>query len=195
MLSKRRVWNDRRLALAFGIVCLAVVILAGCNSNSAAKKSGTPTPKATATAHAVAAVPTGFNIYKGESFTLTYPTGWNKANPAEGTGVQYNGPKNQTFVIASLGKTQNVPATFDTTFCGPTAFGGTASAAKDVKISGVTWVQVQCTDQKGGKSAIVESTVYNKAFYYIVYGSPTADFQANRTQYFNTMEKSVTLTA
>ena len=138
MVSKLTVWNDRRLALALGMLCLAAVILAGCNSNSAAKKASTPTP--TATTRAAAAVPTGFNIYKGAAFTITYPTGWNKANPPEGTGVQYTGPKNQVFVAASMGKTANTPTTFNATFCGPTAFGGTASAPKDMKVSGVTWV-------------------------------------------------------
>ncbi|HLW00034.1 MAG TPA: hypothetical protein VKT82_15300 [Ktedonobacterales bacterium] len=193
MLSKLTVWNDRRLVLALSLLCLAVVILTGCNSNSAAKKTSTPTP--TATTRTAAAVPTGYNIYKGTTFTFTYPTGWNKANAAEGTGVQYTGPKNQVFTAASMGKTANTAQTFNTTFCGPTAFGGTASAPKDVKISGVTWVQTQCTDQKGGKSAVVDSTVHNKNLYYIVYGAPLADFQADKTQYFTTMEKSFTFTA
>lgn len=194
MLSKLNVWNDRRLVLALGILCLAAVLLAGCNNNSAAKKATTPTPKATP--HAVSAVPTGFTIYKGTSFTLTYPTAWNKQNPAEGTGVQYTGPNQQVFVAANMGKTVDTPEAFDTTFCGPTAFGGALNGpAKDVKISGVTWVQAQCTDQKGGKSAVVESTVHNKELYYIVYGSPLANFPTNKTNYFATMEKSFTFTA
>jgi hypothetical protein len=193
MLSKSTIRNDRRLVLALGLLCLAVVILAGCNQNSAAKKASTHT--ATPTTHVAAAVPTGFNLYKSETFTITYPTGWNKANPPEGTGVQYTGPKNQVFIAASMGKTQTTPEAFNTTFCGPTAFGGTASAAKEVKISGVTWVQTQCTNEKGDKSAVVNSTVHNNELYYIVYGSPTETFQADKTQYYNTMEKSFTFTA
>jgi hypothetical protein len=195
MQSKLTVWNDRRLVLTLGLLCLAVVILAGCNSNSTAKKSSTPTPHATPTTRTAEAVPTGFNIYKGTAFTITYPTGWNKANPAEGNGVQYTGPKNQVFTAASMGVSKDSPATFNETFCGPTAFGGTASAPKNVQISGETWMQTQCTDQKGGKTAIVESTVHNKDLYYIVYGSPLANFNADKTQYFTTMEKSFTFTA
>jgi hypothetical protein len=194
MLRKKNLWNGRRVALALGMLCLAGVVLAACNSKStsAAKPHPTPSP----TARAVVALPAGFTTFKSATFHVAYPSGWKQANPPNGTGVEYTGPTNQVFAAASLGKIQQTPQAFDTAFCGQAGFGGTPTGAmKLVKISGASWMQQECTDAKGGKTAVVESTVYNKNFYYIAYGSQTASFQANRTHYFSTMEQSFTFTA
>ncbi|HEY7350546.1 MAG TPA: hypothetical protein VH599_19715 [Ktedonobacterales bacterium] len=192
MLLKQHAWNDRRVALALSIVCLAGFLLAGCGSSGSSAAKTTPTP----TTRSAAAVPAGFTIYKNADFSLSYPTKWVKQNPANGTGVQYQGPTNQIFVVASLGKLQNTPETFDAAFCSLAGFGGTsAGAPKKVTINGETWTQQQCSDPKGSKSAVVESTVYDTQFYYMAYGSPSASFQTNRSQYFNTMEQSFTFLA
>ena len=192
MLPRNLLRNDRRLVLAFGMVCLAMVVFAGCNSNSAStKKESTPTP--TPIARAAFILPAGFTTYKGQTFHVAYPTGWNQQNPANGTGVQYQGPTNQMFVVASLGNVPGTPEEFNAAFCSPKGFNGTpAGAAKMVKIGGESWMQQQCNDVKDGKTAVVESTVYNKALYYMVYESPDLSFKTNQSQYFNTMEQSFT---
>jgi hypothetical protein len=180
-------WNDRRLVIALGMLCLAVVALAGCHLNGA--RSGSTAP-------AAGAAPAGFSTFKSADFSLSHPVDWTQQKPANGIGVQYLGPNNQVFVAASLGNVQIAPAAVDKAFCSLSGFGGTSSSApRNVKISGETWVQEQCGDAKDSKSAVVESTVHNKQIYYIVYGSQTASFQANRTHYFRTMEQSFTFTA
>jgi hypothetical protein len=191
MLRRSNVWNDCRIVFALSIVCLAVVLLAGCGSSSSQKGKATPTP--TAAGHAVVAVPAGFTTVKTTQFRLSYPTGWTKQNPANGTGVQYQGPANQTFTVASLGNLPSTPQAFVAAFCSPAGFGGKPDgAAKTVKISGASWIQDQCSDAKGEKTAIVEATTHNNELYYMVYTSPTASFQADRSHYFNTMEQSFT---
>lgn len=190
MLRRMNVWNDYRIVGALSFVCLAVVLLAGCGSSNSPKAKATPTPTA---AHAVVAVPAGFTTYKATHFHVSYPTGWTQQNPANGTGIQYQGPANQTFTVASLGKLPSTPQEFVAAFCSPAGFGGKPDgAAKTVKISGASWIQDQCSDAKGDKTAVIEATTYNNELYYMAYTSPTASFQANRTHYFNTMEQSFT---
>ncbi len=188
MLHRQHAWNMRCMALVCGLVCLAVGTLTGCGSGSSSQAQSTPTPSV----RSIPAAPTGFSTFKNKDFRLAYPIGWTKHDPANGTGVQYEGPKEQVFVVANLGKLPSTPAAFDAAFCSPSGFGGTpAGAPKTVKINGEEWVQQQCNDVKGGKSAVVEATVYKDEFYYIVYASPMASFQADRSHYFNTMEQSV----
>lgn len=193
MLRKKNVWNDRRVVLALGMLCLAALVLAACNSKSTSAPSHpTPTPAA----RAVVALPAGFTTYKGTTFHVAYPSGWKQANPPNGTGVQYTGPTNQVFTAASLGNIQQTPQAFDTAFCGQAGFGGTPTGAtKIVKIDGASWMQQECTNAKDGKTAVVESTVHNKNLYYMAYSSPTAGFQANKTHYFTPMEQSFTFAA
>ncbi len=191
MLQRQRIWQSPRVMLALGLGCLAAVIFAGCGSSASSSSSSKATP--TPSVRAVAAVPAGFTTFKNTDFRLAYPTGWAKQNPANGKGVQYQGPKEQVFVAANLGKLNNTPEAFDKAFCSPSGFGGKPDGApKTVKINGQNWVRQQCVDDKCGKSAVVEATIYDKNFYYMVYASPTASFQANKTQYFNTMEQSFT---
>ncbi|HEU5369707.1 MAG TPA: hypothetical protein VFU69_14640 [Ktedonobacterales bacterium] len=188
LLPEKHIWDDRHLVSALSLLCLALVALAGCHANNAAGNGS-------ASARAVPAAPAGFSTFKSGDFSLSYPNGWTQQKPENGVGVQYMGPNNQVFVAASLGAIQITPAALDKAFCSLAGFGGTPSgAARNVKISGVNWVREQCGDARGSKSAIVESTVYNKQIYYMVYGSPLATFQANQTQYFNTMEQSFTFT-
>jgi hypothetical protein len=184
LLLVKHARNGRHLVTALSTLCLALVALAGCNLNGARNGS---------TAPAARAAPAGFSTFKSAAFSLSHPVDWTQQKPANGVGVQYMGPDNQIFVAASLGNIQIAPAAVDKAFCSLSGFGGTpSSASSNVKISGETWVQEQCGDSKGSKSAIVESTVHNKQVYYIVYGSPTASFQANKTHYFTTMEQSFT---
>lgn len=191
MLHRENVWNDCRIVFGLSIVCLAVVLLAGCGSSSSPKAKATATP--TSATHTVAVVPVGFTTYKDAHFHVSYPTGWTQQNPANGTGIQYQGPANQTFTVASLGNLPSTPQAFVAAFCSSAGFGGKPDgAARTVKISGASWVQEQCSDTKGEKSAIAEATTHNNQLYYMVYTSPTASFQANKTQYFNTMEQSFT---
>lgn len=195
MLRTKNVWNDRRVVLALGMLCLAALVLAACNSKStnAAKSHPTPTP----TPHAaVLALPAGFTTYKSTTFHVAYPSGWKQANPPNGTGVQYTGPTNQVFIAASLGDIKESPEAFDMAYCGQAGFGGTPTgAAKIVKIDGASWMQQECTNAKDGKTAVVESSVHNKNLYYIAYSSPTASFQTNKTHYFTPMEQSFTFAA
>jgi hypothetical protein len=192
MLQRHNAWNDRRIALVLSIVCLGMLALAGCGSSSTTKAKPTATP----TPHAAALVPAGFAMYKSTSFHLAYPTGWAEQHPANGTGVQYQGPTNQLFIAANLGKLAATPEAFDTAFCTPNGFGGAPEGApKTVTINGQKWVQLQCNDAKGGKSATVEATKYNNQLYYMVYASPIASFQNNVAHYFTTMEQSFTFAA
>jgi hypothetical protein len=192
MLQRPHFLNGRHVLFALSTLCLALVVLVGCNSGSTAKKP-TPTPTHTPATRTAFILPAGFTTYKTTTFYVAHPNNWNQQNPANGTGIQYAGPNGQTFVVASLGKAPGTPQAFDTAFCSPTGFGGTASGApKTVTINGVHWVQLLCTDAKTDKTAMVEAVVHNNQFYYMVYTSPTASFQTNRSQYFTPMEQSFT---
>ena len=192
MLRNTNVCSDRRLVLTFGILCLAaMLVMTGCNSKTTTSTTTKPTP--TPTTRTAAALPAGFVVYKSEGFHLAHPTSWQQQNPPNGTGVQYTGPAQQQFVAASLGKIQNSPEAFNAAYCSPTGEGGTPEgAAKVVNFGGESWRQQECVDAKTGKTAVIESTVHNQDFYYLVYGSPAASFQTNRTQYFTPMEQSFT---
>lgn len=196
MPCKTLAWGERRVVLAFGVVCLTMVLLAGCDSGSAAKKQATPTPTATPVPRSAFILPNGFTLYKGADFNVAYPVGWDQEKPDNGVGVQYTGPTNQVFVVASLGKLPTTPATFEKAFCSPTGFGGAPSgAAKTVKIGGEAWVQQECVDNYNDKTAMVAAIVHNKQFYYMVYGSPSIGFETNQSQYFNTMQQSFSFAA
>lgn len=189
LLPGKHVWNDRRLVRALGLLCLALVALAGCHANNASGNGS-------ASGVAAPAAPAGFSTFKSANFSVAYPNGWTQQKPENGDGVQYMGPDNQVFVAASLGAIQITPAALDKAFCSLAGFGGAPSgASNNVKIDGATWVREECGDARGSKAAIVESTVHNKQVYYIVYGSQLASLESNRTHYFNTMEQSFTFAA
>jgi hypothetical protein len=191
MPRKTKVWHDRHIVVAFGTLCLAMVLLAGCTSKSTAQKPAAHTPTPTPATRSAFILPAGFTMYKGADFHLAYPVGWDKKDPENGKGVQYGGPKDQEFIVASLGNLPSTPQAFDKAFCSPTGFGGAPEgAATTVKIGGENWVQQECVDNKTDKTATVAATVHNKEFYYMVYGSPSADYKNNASQYFHTMEQS-----
>ncbi len=190
MPRSTKVWHDRRLVVTFGMLCLAMVLVAGCNSKSTAQKPAhTPTP--TPVTRSAFILPAGFTMYKGADFNVAYPVGWNKQNPDNGKGVQYGGPNEQVFIVANLGNLPSTPAAFDKAFCSPTGFGGAPEGeTATVKIGGANWVQQECVDNKHDKTATVAATVHNKQFYYMVYGSPSIGYKNNVAQYFHTMEQS-----
>jgi hypothetical protein len=132
----------------------------------------------------------GYTIFTSpdHTFCLTYPTGWQVTGALQGTGAQFSGPAHQLFTVSNIGSFSGTPADYDMRFC--TNLDGTSSPTSTLTLSGQAWTQARCTINAGTGRGIVEATVYKGNLYHMDYGSPTASFLSNRSQFFTSIEQS-----
>jgi hypothetical protein len=195
-----------RTGLIVGIL-IAVLIIGGLGSVAALGFAGkgplkslgsTPTPAATATPKATAtpqptatpSIPAGFQAFTSSdnSFSIAYPADWQKSSPSEGTGAQFAGPNNQTFIVLNAGPGQGDVATNEAAFC--QSVGGPASTPTTVTIGSQPWTQVECDNGDGSRHAVVDAITYKDSLYLIAYGSDANTFAQDRTSFYIPMEQS-----
>lgn len=147
-----------------------------------------PAPTATATP----ALPPGFALYTNidHSFKVIYPTSWQKGASTSGTGIDFQGPSNASFIATNLGGNQGDPATSDNAFCA--LLSGNTSSPHTVTVGGQRWTQETCDsfDFFGNLHAVVETITYKGLTFMIAYSATRSAFANENTHFFSLMEHS-----
>jgi hypothetical protein len=161
----------------------------GTTTNSSTPASAaTPTPTATPTP----SVPSGFQQFSGDGFTISYPSDWTTKASSGSKGEDFNGPEGQVFqvLIQPNGDSAEIP-TFLDTLC--SIFGKPIGSPTTVTIGGQQWQQETCGNN-GTPVGAVDATVYQGQLFSIDYFSLATDFASDKTQFYAPMEQSFAFT-
>ncbi len=184
----------------FSITLLVIIIgggVAGCTSSASGNAGNNPSGSSTTPPKPTATVPPGFTRYDGGAhlFTIVYPSDWKVGDGL--MNQDFTGPNGQTFSVevdlvgtASPGDA----AATNAQVCSSIAAsgGGTTPKPATITINGQQWQQLDCGDN-GTLHYVVETLVSSRGdIYTLSYGSPSATFAHDRTQYFSPMEQSFT---
>ncbi len=132
----------------------------------------------------------GFTAYNSpdKTFCVAYPTGWQVAPALQGSGARFSGPSNQLFSVSNVGAISGTPTSYAVAAC--RSLLGRVGQTTTVTLSGQTWTQMSCTINGSLGRVIIESVIYKGDLYHMDYGSSTATFASNQSQFFTPMEQS-----
>lgn len=168
-----------------GIV--AVVALGGKKGNTTNGNNTSSTPTATPTP----SVPAGFTKFTGTAFSVVYPSDWMKEVDSQGGGGEdFTGTTGQTFQISidSSGTADEIP-TLLATFC--SLLGNSTATPTTATVGGQQWQQIDCGNTST-LHVVTEAIFYQNQVYQITYGSLSATYDNDKTQFFSVMESSYT---